>query len=248
MSKASFARQGDIDKMEDSTANDPQQISGVGSVGDPAEGSRLPLVTGRSIRLLFLLNSIAFIVIGLGFLFNVETIFPRAASVTPVVSTELESGNGSLIDTSGTTDASDVAAPKTDSAVIQTTSDGVSLPARILDFVQFSVLLLIGVICGLISLGCLALISDRPFGDFMAAIIGISACLWLSGLALFVPAPERYLSDPIQYSVAGIILWISSSWLLGLGTRVGLSFTGGTVAALGIMALGSRVVVWATWS
>ena len=114
--------------------------------------------------------------------------------------------------------------------------------------VQFAVLLLIGVICGLISLGCLALISDRPFGDLKTGIIGVSACLWLSALALFVPAPERYLIDPIQYSVAGVILWISSSWLLGLGTRIGLSFSGGTVAALGIMALGSRVVVWATWS
>ena len=186
--------------------------------------------------------------IGLGFLFNVETIFPRAASVTPVVSTDLASGTDGSTETAGTTDASEVATPSTESATIQTTSDGVSLPARILDFVQFSVLLLIGVICGLISLGCLALISDRPFGDFMAAIIGISACLWVSGLALFVPAPEPYLSDPIQYSVAGIILWLSSSWLLGLGSRVGLSFTGGTVAALGIMALGSRIVVWATWS
>ncbi len=234
--------------MEDSTANDPQQISRVGTVGDPTERTRLPLVTGRSIRLLFLLNSIAFIVIGLGFLFNVETIFPRAASVTPVVSTDLASETDGSTETVGTTDDSKVVTPSTESASIQTTSDGVSLPARILDFVQFSVLLLIGVICGLISLGCLALISDRPFGDFMAAIIGISACLWVSGLALFVPAPEPYLSDPIQYSVAGIILWLSSSWLLGLGSRVGLSFTGGTVAALGIMALGSRVVVWATWS
>ena len=233
--------------MEDSTANDPQQISGVGSVGDPAERSRPPLVSGRSIRLLFLLNSIAFIVIGLGFLFSVETIFPRAASVMPVVSTDLESGTDGSTDTAGTTDASDAATSSAESAATQGTGVGVSLPARILDFVQFSVLLLIGVICGLISLGCLALISDRPFGDFMPAIIGISACLWVSGLALFVPAPERYLSDPIQYSVAGIILWISSSWLLGLGSRVGLSFTGGTVAALGIMALGSRVVVWATW-
>ena len=239
---------GDIDKMDDSTANDPQQISRVGSVGDPAERSRLPLVSGRSIRLLFLLNFIAFIVIGLGFLFNVETIFPRAASVTPVVSSDLASGTDGSTDTAETTGASEVATPPTESATIPSTSDGVSFPGRILDFVQFSVLLLIGVICGLISLGCLALISDRPFGDFWVAIIGISACLWVSGLALFVPAPEPFLSDPIQYSVAGILLWISSSWLLGLGSRVGLSFTGGTVAALGIMALGSRIVVWATWS
>ena len=234
--------------MEDSSTNDAQQISRDGSVGDEAEGRRLPLMTGRSIRFLSVLNCIAFIVIGLGFLFNVETIFPRAANVTPVVSSDLESEVGRSTDSTDPAGASDATTSGTESVPIQNTSDGVSLPARILDFVQFSVLLLIGVICGLISLGCLALISDRPFGNFMAAIIGISACLWLSGLALFVPAPERYLSDPIQYSVAGLILWISSSWLLGLGTRVGLSFTGGTVAALGIMALGSRIVVWATWS
>jgi hypothetical protein len=230
---------GDIDKMDSNTANDEQQISTVSAAAAVVDVTRPPLVGKRSTRLLLALNSLLVIVIGLGFLFNTETIFPH---------TSIEAPKAQSIEPSSTLKNADEKNGGIEPAIVATDQSDISFPVRVLDFVQFFVLILIGVICGLISLGCLALISDRPFGDFITGIIGISACLWLSALALFVPSPERFLLDPIQYSVAGLILWLSSSWLLGLGARIGLSFTGGTVAALGIMALGSRVVVWATWS
>ncbi|MBB47613.1 MAG: hypothetical protein CMJ33_03530 [Phycisphaerae bacterium] len=148
-----------------------------------------------------------------------------------------------IAETPGLDDEVDRPSTSDDPATIETGHGELSTAFRLLDFVQFSVLLLIGVACGLISLGSLAMISDRTFGGFTVGIIGVSTCLWLSALALFVPAPEHYLIDPIQYSVAAIILWGFSTRLLGLGVRVGFSFSGGPIAALGIMALGSRIVV-----
>jgi hypothetical protein len=237
---------GDIDTMNDSSANDRQQNSTSSSVDLEVHLDRRPLVGKRPIHLLLALNAILFVVVGLGFLLNTATIYP---SNSTSVSTELSDVTPQDTDSSDsvTSDAGENSTAQ-EPVSVTTPPNGVSLPLRVLDFIQFFVLILIGVICGLISLGCLALISDRPFGDLKTSIIGISACLWFSALALFVPSPERFLLDPIQYSVAGLILWLSSSLILGLGYRVGLSFTGGTVATLGIMALGSRIVVWATWS
>ena len=231
--------------MNDNSAHDETQISH--SVSDEASDHafRIPIVARTSFTLLFSLNCAAFIAVGLGFLLNLQSIYPRASNETPVAQVNVQPETTDTLDVDGEMDRSSTV---DDFATIETGDDGVSTAVRILDFVQFSVLLLIGVVCGLVSLGCLALISDRPFGDFKTGIIGVSACLWLSALALFVPAPEFYLIDPIQYSVAAIILWASSTWLLGLGARVGFSFSGGLIAALGIMALGSRIVVWATWS
>ncbi len=231
--------------MEPKTAHDGQQSShhdsNVSSTGD----MRIAIVSRRPIRLLSVLNLCLFVVIGLGFILNVQTIYPRASSDSGVPASEASSPAASTpeIDSEGSDSR-----PVSVESVMVHADGGASLPVRVLDFVQFTVLVLIGSICGLISLGCLALISDRPFGDLMSGIIGISSCLWLSALALYVPAPEEFLIDPIQYSVAGLVLWLSSTWILGLGSRMGLSFTGGTVAVLGIMALGSRIVVWATWS
>ena len=232
--------------MNSDSANDEQQYSPSSEVDHEVQLERRPLVGKRPIGSLLVLNMLLFTVVGLGFLFNTSTIFPSESVGVPAERSEV-APTGTESSDSGVGD-SDEKASTTESVDFATSAGVVSLPIRVVDFVQFFALILIGVLCGLISLGCLALISDRPFGDLKTGIIGISACLWLSALALFVPSPERFLLDPIHYSVGGLVLWLSSSWILGLGTRVGLSFTGGTVATLGIMALGSRIVVWATWS
>lgn len=231
--------------MEDSTAHDDEQNSPPKMNEERINPVRVPLIGKRSIRLLLALNCLLCIVIGLGFIMDTATIFPRTSVASPITGSAVSPQNSKAVD-----DAvpADEAPSKTEASIEVARHSGVSFPMRVFEFFQFFVLILIGVICGLISLGCLALISDRPFGDFMTGIIGISACLWLSALALFVPAPEPFLLDPIQYSAAGLLLWLASKWLLGLDGRIGLSFTGGTVAALGIMALGSRIVVWATWN
>ena len=92
-----------------------------------------------------------------------------------------------------------------------------------------------------------ALVVDRPLGHFKAAIARVILCAWLSTLALFVPVSEAWLRDLVHYAVAALFFWITGMLILKLSPRLAGALLGGTVALLAATAIGSRIVVWATW-
>ena len=118
---------------------------------------------------------------------------------------------------------------------------------RLVLFVKFLFLVGLGTVLAVVALGGIALMSDRPLGDFKAAVARVSLCSWIATLALFVPSPEPWLRDPIHYASAALLFWISGMVLLRLSPRHSATLLAGTVALLAVTAIGSRVVVWATW-
>ena len=118
---------------------------------------------------------------------------------------------------------------------------------RLVLFVKFLFLVCLGTVLAVVALGGIALMSDRPLGDFKAAAARVSLCCWIATLALFVPSPEPWLRDPIHYACAALLFWISGMLLLRLSPRHSATLLAGTVALLAVTAIGSRVVVWATW-
>ena len=118
---------------------------------------------------------------------------------------------------------------------------------RVVLFVKFLFLVCLGTVLAVVALGGIALMSDRPLGDFKAAVARVSLCCWIATLALFVPSPEPWLRDPIHYASAALLFWISGMLLLRLSPRHSATLLAGTVALLAVTAIGSRVVVWATW-
>ncbi len=100
----------------------------------------------------------------------------------------------------------------------------------------------------MVVLGGLALSLDRPLGSLPTAISQMLACCCLSTLALLVPAPTEWLLAPIHYVVAAIIFWASTIIFFRLAPRSAGFLLGGTMALLAVTAIGSQIVVWATWS
>ncbi|MED6306982.1 MAG: hypothetical protein VX563_03165 [Planctomycetota bacterium] len=127
------------------------------------------------------------------------------------------------------------------------TGDRPGFFGRLVLFVKFLFLVCLGTVLAVVALGGIALMSDRPLGDFKAAAARVSLCCWISTLALFVPSPEPWLRDPIHYASAALLFWISGMLLLRLSPRHSATLLAGTVALLAVTAIGSRVVVWATW-
>lgn len=130
------------------------------------------------------------------------------------------------------------------------TDDGGDRPGffgRIVLFIKFFVLVSLSGVLASVVLGGLALVVDRPLGDFKAAISRVILCSWLSTLALFVPVSEAWLRDLVHYAVAALLFWITGMLILRLSPRLSGALLGGTVALLAATAIGSRIVVWATW-
>ena len=119
--------------------------------------------------------------------------------------------------------------------------------SRIVLYIKFFILVCLSAILASVVLGGLALVVDRPLGDFKAAVSRVILCCWISTLALFVPAPEAWLRDLIHYAVAAVLFWIMGMLILKLSPRLSGALLGGTVALLAATAIGSRIVVWATW-
>ena len=126
-------------------------------------------------------------------------------------------------------------------------SDRPGFFGRIILFVKFLVLVCLGSCLGILALGGIALMVDRPIGHFKVACSRVCLCCWISTLALFVPSPEPWLRDLIHYASAALLFWIAGMLLLRLSPRLSAMLLGGTVALLAVAAIGSRVVVWATW-
>ena len=130
------------------------------------------------------------------------------------------------------------------------TDDGGDRPGffgRIVLFIKFFVLVSLSGVLASVVLGGLALVVDRPLGEFKAAISRVILCSWLSTLALFVPVSEAWLRDLVHYAVAALLFWITGMLILRLSPRLSGALLGGTVALLAATAIGSRIVVWATW-
>ena len=113
--------------------------------------------------------------------------------------------------------------------------------------IKFVVVLLLGVGCGVVALGGLALSLDRPLGSIGTAVSRLLACAWLGSLALLVPSPEPWLLTPIHYGLAGLLLWGSLMLFFRLSPRNAAILLGGTVSLLAVTVLGSSVVLWAAW-
>lgn len=118
---------------------------------------------------------------------------------------------------------------------------------RFVLYLKFFVLVTLSGVLASVVLGGLALVVDRPLGDFKAAISRVILCAWLSTLALFVPLSEVWLRDLVHYAVAALLFWITGMLILRLSPRLSGALLGGTVALLAATAIGSRIVVWATW-
>ena len=91
------------------------------------------------------------------------------------------------------------------------------------------------------------MITDRPLGDFKGAFSRVCLSCWIATLALFVPISEAWLRDLIHYAVAALLFWLMGMLILSLSPRLSGTLLGGTVALLAVTAIGSRIVVWATW-
>ena len=118
---------------------------------------------------------------------------------------------------------------------------------RIVLYIKFFILVCLSAILASVVLGGLALVVDRPLGDFKAAVSRVILCCWISTLALFVPSPEPWLRDLIHYAAAAVLFWLMGMLILKLSPRLSGALLGGTVALLAATAIGSRIVVWATW-
>ena len=103
--------------MNDNSAHDETQISQ--SLSDVASDHalRIPIVGRTSIMLLFSLNCAAFIAVGLGFLFNAQSIYPPASNETPVARVNVEPETA---ETSGVSGEVDRSPTSKDSASIDT--------------------------------------------------------------------------------------------------------------------------------
>ena len=134
-----------------------------------------------------------------------------------------------------------------DTAATDDRGDRPGFFGRIVLFIKFFVLVSLSGVLASVVLGGLALVVDRPLGDFKAAISRVILCSWLSTLALFVPVSEAWLRDLVHYAVAALLFWITGMLILRLSPRLSGALLGGTVALLAATAIGSRIVVWATW-
>ena len=126
-------------------------------------------------------------------------------------------------------------------------SDRPGVFGRFLLFIKFLILVCLSAVLAMVSLGGLALMTDRPLGDFKAACAKVLLTCWIATLALFVPSPEPWLRDLIHYAAAAALFWLAGMFLLRLTPRLSATLLGGTVALLAVTAIGSRIVVWATW-
>lgn len=118
---------------------------------------------------------------------------------------------------------------------------------RFLTFVRFLILVMLGVGCGLVALGGLALALDRPLGCLATASSRMLLAGWLTTLAFLVPAPWPWLLDPLQYILAGVIFWVAVRMLFRLDFQQAAVLLGGTMSLLAVTVLGSWVVLWAAW-
>ena len=134
-----------------------------------------------------------------------------------------------------------------DAANADSGSDRPGVFGRFLLFIKFLILVCLSAILAMVSLGGLALMTDRPLGDFKAACAKVLLTCWIATLALFVPSPEPWLRDLIHYAAAAALFWLAGMLLLRLTPRLSATLLGGTVALLAVTAIGSRIVVWATW-
>ena len=118
---------------------------------------------------------------------------------------------------------------------------------RTVILIRFVVVLMLGVGCGLVALGGLALSLDRPLGSVPGALVRMMACAWIASLALLIPAPAPWMLAPIHYAAAGLLLWGSMMFFFRLQPRTAGVLLGGSVSLLAVTVLGSSVVLWAAW-
>ena len=120
--------------------------------------------------------------------------------------------------------------------------------ARLLIFLKFTILVLLGAGCGLLALGGMGLVLKRPMGSIGTAASRMLAAAWLTTLALLVPAPYPWMLDPLHYIVAGTIFWASTMFFFKLNPSQAVTLLGATMALLASTAFGSWIVIWAAWS
>ena len=126
--------------------------------------------------------------------------------------------------------------------------DGPGPFGRLVVFLKFAILILLGVGCGLVALGGMALMLDRPLGSVLTAASRMLAAGWLSTLALLVPAPYTWMLDPLHYLLAGAIFCGSMIVFFRFSVQQAITMLGATMALLATTAFGSWVVIWAAWS
>ena len=126
-------------------------------------------------------------------------------------------------------------------------SDRPGFFGRLVLYIKFFILVCLSAVLAMVALGGLALITDRPLGDFKGAFSRVCLSCWIATLALFVPISEAWLRDLIHYAVAALLFWLMGMLILRLSPRLSGTLLGGTVALLAVTAIGSRIVVWATW-
>jgi hypothetical protein len=118
---------------------------------------------------------------------------------------------------------------------------------RLMIFIKFVVLILLGVACGLVALGGLALSLDRPLGSLATAASRMFLAGWLTTLGLLIPAPYIWMLEPLHYILACVIFWVSMKFFFRLSFQQAAMLLGGTMSLLAITAFGSWVVLWAAW-
>ena len=143
--------------------------------------------------------------------------------------------------------ASLVRAASVETPPAATSSERIGPFGRLMVFMKFVVLILLGVACGLVALGGLALALDRPIGSLATAASRMFLAGWLTTLALLIPAPYTWMLDPLHYIVAALIFWMSMKFFFRLSFQQAATLLGGTMCLLAITALGSWVVLWAAW-
>ena len=126
-------------------------------------------------------------------------------------------------------------------------SDRPGFFGRLVLYIKFFILVCLSAVLAMVALGGLALMTDRPLGDFKGAFSRVCLSCWIATLALFVPISEAWLRDLIHYAVAALLFWLMGMLILRLSPRLSGTLLGGTVALLAVTAIGSRIVVWATW-
>ena len=118
---------------------------------------------------------------------------------------------------------------------------------RLMIYIKFVVLILLGVGCGMVALGGLALSMDRPLGSPATAASRMFLAGWLTTLALLIPAPYTWMLEPLHYIVGALIFWVSIKFLFRLSFQQAAMLLGATMSLLAITVLGSWVVLWAAW-